>query len=252
MNSFEFVFDRTDAAANADVGPILEHQRVVTVVREPGQTGSFAAHLGFAAKNAGLRVLLVDLARDGLLTRSVRLNRPIPSSASLSASQLFNRALGLDPERLIPGFSLVKADGQLIDACLNVDAAASRLYRTLGNLRRMFDLCVIEVPDNMSVESLAAMQIASNVMTTACHAVSNPRQMAERAEQLATLISCSSAFGRMANLTVLPLAKMVVAELGEAEMSALAERTVLSCVEVDLIGRSADSPHSSSLRQAEI
>jgi hypothetical protein len=246
MNSFEFVFDRTDAAANADVGPILEHQRVVTVVREPGQTGSFAAHLGFAAKNTGLRVLLVDLARDGLLTRSVRLSRPISSSVSLSASQLFNRACGLDPERLIPGLSLVKADGQLIDASMNVDAAASRLYRTLGSLRCTFDLCVIEVPDNMSVESLAAMQIASNVMTTACHAVSKPRQMAERAEQLATLISCSSAFGRMADLTVLPLAKAIASELGDAEMSALAERTVLASIDFALLCRGDDLLHTAS------
>ena len=95
-------------------------------------------------------------------------------------------------------------------------------------------------------ESLAAMQIASNVMTTACHAVSSPREMAERAEQLATLISCSSAFGRMPDLTVLPLAKMVAAELGEPEMSALAERTVLASIDVASICRGDDLLHTAS------
>lgn len=241
MNSFEIIFDRKDAAANADVGPILEHQRVVTVVREAGHPGSFAAHLGFAAKNAGLRVLLVDLTRDGLLTRNVRLSRPVNPVPCLSASQLFSRVSVLQPERLIPGFTLVKSDAQLLEAGMNVDTASSRLYRSLGTLKHGFDLCILEVQDAVSIESLAAMQIASRVMTTVCHAISTPKAMAERIEQLSALISCSSAFGRMADLTVLPIADMMPADLGDCAMSKLADRMVVSSLdvgEVDDVGQS--------------
>lgn len=238
MNSYEFVGHHAQDAANGATRPTFAYKRVITVVREPAQPGSFAAHVAFAAKNAGLRVLMVDMTRDGLLTQSVRPRRT--SGSCLSASQLFGVSIGgFGVEMLIPGFSLVRADARLIDAKLSVDDAATRLYKGLDTLCRGFEVCVIEVNDSVSVESLAAMQIAGSVMTTVCHAASKAAVMTKRVEQLSMLVSCSAVAGRTPNLTVLPLQHPVPMDLGDRQMATLAGRMVRATLEESVANVSA-------------
>lgn len=205
---------------------VPDQQRVMTVIREAGQNGSFGAHIAFAAKRASRSVLMVDLTRDGLLTKTVLPMGTAPGA--LSASHLFAASMGgFAVEMLCPGFSLVRADARLIDSSLTVIGAATRLRKALTTLSRGFELCIIEADDEVSVESLAAMQISTNVMTTTCPALAKTRDKHAHAEHTKEL-ACAAAVeqAQKPQMLTLPMPAPIPRDLDNRVMTRIADKTL--------------------------
>lgn len=121
--------------------------RTLAVANQKGGVGksTLTAHLAYAALEAGLRVLLVDLDKQGSLSLSFQ-----PSgdqAAGLVASQLFGgEAPTLEPEVLSDRLAIIRADDTL--ALLNggVAAAERRPAQYLKQFAASYDLCLIDTP----------------------------------------------------------------------------------------------------------
>lgn len=198
---------------------------VITVVREPGQKASFAAHMAFAARRAGQRVLMVDLARDGMLTRTL-----LPLGAepgALSVSHLFAPSVGHGAlEMPSHGVSLILADAHLIDTSLTMVGSASRLRGALQVLAPSHDCCIIETTELVSVESMAALRVANNVVTTVCGASASVKQMTRHIEQVSVLAAAAATPMQSPMLTVMPLPQPVTRDLDEPCMATFARRVL--------------------------
>jgi hypothetical protein len=198
----------------------------MTVVREPGQLASFGAHLAMAAKRASRSVLLVDLSRDALLTRTLRPLGTAPGA--ISASQLFGASLGGNAVELLhAGVSLVRADARLIDSNLTVIALANRLRRSLAKIGG-HDLCIIDADDEVSPESLAAMQISARVVTTTCPVLVHRRAMHVHSEHTVDLAYAATIERQMDPIPLTVSVPMPIpCELDDRDMIKIADRVVL-------------------------
>jgi chromosome partitioning protein len=121
--------------------------RTLAIANQKGGVGksTLTAHLAYAAAEAQLRVLLVDLDKQGSLSLSFP---PVNGGApGLQASALFSaEAPSMEPEDLGGGLAIVRADDTL--ALLNggVQDAEKRPARHLQALASQFDLCLIDTP----------------------------------------------------------------------------------------------------------
>lgn len=118
--------------------------RIVAVVNQKGGVGksTLAVHLAYMAQEKNLRVLLVDLDKQGSLSLS------FPGHGDgLVASDLFNEtAVDKAPEDLGGGLAIIRADDTL---SLLHGAVAGTEKRPAAHLRRLasqYDLCVIDTP----------------------------------------------------------------------------------------------------------
>jgi chromosome partitioning protein len=120
--------------------------RVLAVANQKGGVGksTLTVHLAYAAIEAGLRVLLVDMDKQGSLSLSFASNGGEPG---LVASSLFSaEATDQAPESLGERLAIIRADDTL--SLLNGGAADAekRPARHLQRFADQFDLCLIDTP----------------------------------------------------------------------------------------------------------
>lgn len=140
--------------------------KILAVANQKGGVGksTVAVHVAYAAREAGLRVLLVDMDKQG----SLSLSFPPTEGAipGMVASALYAGASGVSaPEQLEPGLSIIRADSGL----LTIDKAENEVIRAPGQALRVlatdFNLCVIDTPPLLGVRLMASMAAADYVLT---------------------------------------------------------------------------------------
>lgn len=140
--------------------------KILAIANQKGGVGksTLAVHLAYAAREAGLRVLLVDMDKQGSLSLSFP---PAEGAApGMVASALYRGADGVTaPEHVEPGLSIVRADNGL----LSIDKAENEVIRLPGQALRalaaQYDLCVIDTPPLLGVRLMASLAAADYVLT---------------------------------------------------------------------------------------
>lgn len=119
----------------------------IAVANQKGGVGksTLAVHLVYAAREAGLRVLLVDMDRMGSFSTSFPESGEHQGAAS-TASELFLADSEIRPELIEPGFAIIRADEKLAALIASDQAVIKQPSRHLRNLSSEYDLCVIDTP----------------------------------------------------------------------------------------------------------
>lgn len=138
--------------------------RVLAVANQKGGVGksTLTVHLAYAAIEAGLRVLLVDMDKQGSL--SLTFTPPAGAAPGLVTSKLFDADLGgKAPQAVSDRLSIIRADGEVLGRLLGVgDGIEKRPAAHLKTFADQFDLCLIDTPGSlgfnppMTVASLIA------------------------------------------------------------------------------------------------
>lgn len=138
--------------------------KTLAIANQKGGVGksTLAAHLAYCALDKGLRVLVVDMDKQG----SLSLTFPAPQGAAggLLASQLFSSGEA-QPQPLSERLAIVRADNGL----LAIDKAENEVIRHPAQVLRRFagdfDLCVIDTPPLLGVRLMASLAAADYVVT---------------------------------------------------------------------------------------
>jgi len=140
--------------------------KILTIANQKGGVGksTLTVHLAYAAMDAGKRVLLVDLDKQGSL--SLTFLAPENAAPGLLASSLFTaEPTEGQPQKINDCLSIIRAD----DGLLSVDKAENQVIRRPGKaLRRFnddFDLCLIDTPPLLGVRLMAGLAAADYVLT---------------------------------------------------------------------------------------
>lgn len=140
--------------------------KILAIANQKGGVGksTLTVHLAYAAMEAGKRVLLVDMDKQG----STSLTFPANDGAApgLVASQLYDEVVnGASPEVLTDRLSIIRAD----NALLAIDKAENQVIRRPGQaLRRLaegYDLCLIDTPPLLGVRLMASLTACDFVVT---------------------------------------------------------------------------------------
>lgn len=140
--------------------------KILSVANQKGGVGksTLTVHLAYAAAEAGLRVLLVDMDKQG----SLSLTFPTPDGAldGLMASSLYEVAPPpLRPQPVTENISIIRAD----NALLMIDKAENEVIRRPGQALRAFaadfDLCLIDTPPLLGIRLMASLAASDYVVT---------------------------------------------------------------------------------------
>lgn len=139
--------------------------KTLAVANQKGGVGksTLTVHLAYAAAEAGLRVLLVDMDKQGSLSLSFP---PLADAApGLVASSLFDEELNDgQPEYIGERVAIIRADANL---ALLDGAEDEFIKRPAKQLRRFagdFDLCLIDTPGLIGMKLYAALAAADAVI----------------------------------------------------------------------------------------
>lgn len=125
--------------------------KILAVANQKGGVGksTLTVHLCYAALEANLRVLLVDMDKQG----SLSLTFPAPQGAApgLVSSMLFGSELGtLRPQVISDKLSIIRADGEVLGRLLGTgDGIEKRPARHLRSLAADYDLCLLDTPGSL-------------------------------------------------------------------------------------------------------
>lgn len=140
--------------------------KILAVANQKGGVGksTLTVHLAYAALESGLRVLLVDMDKQGSL--SLTFAAAEGAAGGLVASKLFDaEPNGAQPQTLADNLAIIRADNGL----LAIDKAENQVIRRPGAaLRRYardFDLCLIDTPPLLGVRLMASLAASDYVVT---------------------------------------------------------------------------------------
>jgi len=140
--------------------------KILAVANQKGGVGksTLTVHLAYAALEAGQRVLLVDMDKQGSL--SLTFQAGANAAPGLVASRLFDaEPNGERPEVVNDHLAIIRADNGL----LSIDKAENQVLRRPGAALRHFaqgfDLCLIDTPPLLGVRLMASLTAADYVVT---------------------------------------------------------------------------------------
>ena len=140
--------------------------KILAVANQKGGVGksTLTVHLAYAAMEAGLRVLLVDMDKQG--SASLTFTAPEGAAPGLVASKLYDaEPNGERPQAINDRLAIIRAD----NALLAIDKAENQVIRRPGQgLRRFaedFDLCLIDTPPLLGVRLMASLAASDYVVT---------------------------------------------------------------------------------------
>ena len=140
--------------------------KILAVANQKGGVGksTLTVHLAYAAIEAGLRVLLVDMDKQGSL--SLSFPPADDGEPGMVASRLYEaEPPQASPEYVADGLAIIRADNGL----LSIDKAENQVIRRPGvALRRFaqdFDLCLIDTPPLLGVRLMASLAASDYVVT---------------------------------------------------------------------------------------
>lgn len=139
--------------------------KILVVANQKGGVGksTLTAHLAYAAREAGQRVLLVDMDRQGSLTMTF----PGTGGEGIVASQLYQATLPADAgiEMIEEGFGIVRADAGLLDVDRADNTVAKLPRAALQRFAGHFDLCLIDTPPLLGIRLVSSLAAADYVVT---------------------------------------------------------------------------------------
>lgn len=140
--------------------------KTLCIANQKGGVGksTLTVHLAYAALDQGLRVLLVDMDKQGSL--SLTFPAADKAAGALLASALYSEECAdIGPETLSEALAIIRADNGL----LSVDKAENKVIRNPAvALRRFagdFDLCLIDTPPLLGVRLMASLAASDFVVT---------------------------------------------------------------------------------------
>lgn len=140
--------------------------KILAVANQKGGVGksTLVVHLAYAAMEAGLRVLLVDMDKQG--SASLTFKAAEGAAPGLVASKLYDaEPNGEQPQAINDHLAIIRAD----NALLAIDKAENQVIRRPGQaLRRFaegFDLCLIDTPPLLGVRLMASLAASDYVVT---------------------------------------------------------------------------------------
>ena len=140
--------------------------KILAVANQKGGVGksTLTVHLAYAALEAGQRVLLVDMDRQGSL--SLTFTASAGAALGMKASQLYDvEPRDERPEVISEQLSIIRADAGL----LAIDKAENNVLRRPGQVLRRFaqdfDLCLIDTPPLVGIRLMASLAAADYVVT---------------------------------------------------------------------------------------
>lgn len=140
--------------------------KTLSIANQKGGVGksTLTVHLAYAALDAGLRVLLVDMDQQGNL--SMTFTATEGAAPGLAASKLYAaEANNEQPQVINDHLAIIRAD----KALLAIDKAENQVIRLPGlALRRFakdFDLCLIDTPPLLGVRLMASLAASDYVVT---------------------------------------------------------------------------------------
>lgn len=139
--------------------------KTLSIVNPKGGAGksTLTVHLAYAAAEAGLRVLLVDMDKQGSLSLSFQpINGAIPGL--LAVSLYDDETTGATPEYITKNIAIIRGDKRL---SLFDGSPESFIKRPAKHLRRFsdeFDVCLIDTPGGLGVPLYGALVAADAVI----------------------------------------------------------------------------------------
>lgn len=140
--------------------------KILSIANQKGGVGksTTTVHLAYAALEAGLRVLLVDLDVQG--HTGMMFEAPQGTETGLVGSQLFDETPNaLLPQKVTASLSVIRADMALIDIDDSKDEVRKRPAIALRRFAKDFDLCLIDCPPALSVRLFSALSASDYVIT---------------------------------------------------------------------------------------
>lgn len=140
--------------------------KILSIANQKGGVGksTLSVHIAYAAMEAGMRVLLVDMDKQA----SLSLSFPAPANAEpgLFASKLYVAGvMDARPQMLNDKLGIIRAD----NALLSIDKAENEVIRQPSQALRQFaadfDLCVIDTPPLLGIRLMASLAAADYVVT---------------------------------------------------------------------------------------
>lgn len=142
--------------------------KTLVIANEKGGVGksTLTANLAFAAmERQGLRILLVDMDRQGSLSLTFPPAVGAPKR-SLKASMLFGRGGdGLKPEALSEHAGIVRADKDLLAVDMGGDIDVMAPRTALAALAPQYDLCLMDTPPTLGMRLIASLAAADFLVT---------------------------------------------------------------------------------------
>lgn len=140
--------------------------KILAVANQKGGVGksTLTVHLAYAALESGLRVLLVDMDKQGSL--SLTFTPADGAAPGIVASSLFDAIPNTgQPEAITDKLAIVRADKGL----LAIDKAENQAIRLPGAALRRFekdyDLCLIDTPPLLGIRLMASLAASDYVIT---------------------------------------------------------------------------------------
>lgn len=140
--------------------------KILAIANQKGGVGksTLTVHLAYAALEAGLRVLLVDMDKQASLSLSFAANEG--AVLGLPASRLYDEQISnMWPEIISDSLGIIRADKGL----LAIDKAENEVIRRPGGALRRFgkeyDLCLIDTPPLLGVRLMASLAASDYVVT---------------------------------------------------------------------------------------
>jgi chromosome partitioning protein len=145
--------------------------KILCIANQKGGVGksTLTVHLAYAALEAGKRVLLVDMDKQGSLSLSFpNPNNRVDTKIALEASHLYgglDYTEGRQPIRLSEKLSIVRSDMGLLKVDKAENEVISRPGVALRQFSSDFDICLIDTPPLLGIRLMASLAASDFVLT---------------------------------------------------------------------------------------
>lgn len=140
--------------------------KTLSIANQKGGVGKSTetVHLAYAALEAGLRVLLVDMDVQG--NSSMMFEAPESMEAGLVASELFTAELSeVQPQHVTDKLSVIRADLGLLDVDKAGEPVIAYPSKALRQYSKDYDLCLIDCPPLLGIRLMGALTASDYVLT---------------------------------------------------------------------------------------
>lgn len=140
--------------------------KTLAVANQKGGVGksTLTVHLAYAALEAGLRVLLVDMDKQGSL--SLTFTATDGAAPGLMASTLYDSEVnGEQPEIITDKLAIIRANKELLSIDKAENEVISRPAKALRRFANDFDLCLIDTPPLLGIRLMASLAASDFVVT---------------------------------------------------------------------------------------
>lgn len=193
--------------------------KTLVVANEKGGVGksTLTAHLAYAALGAHMRVLLVDMDRQGSLGLSFP---PQYAAGTLTASKLYGESIeGLTPEKVTDHLDIARADAHLLDVDLHGVTVVGNPKKALDTLASDYDVCLIDTPPTLGPRLIASLVAADFVVTPVSMGL---YEIAGVNELISTIQATRKRFNRkLRYLGILPMKTNTRSKAETAQLQAL-------------------------------